>query len=112
MNASYRKAQQILRNRTRTQRATARIRRNHTATLTTHGIATGLTRKQAASMATTLRRTAHKLGITGAPTRTHAGRHMRDGYTYTPTQVATIATAYKPRKPEFKTAAAILRLAA
>lgn len=112
MNATARTARRILRDRRRTQRATARIRRNHTATLTTHGIATGLTRKQAASMATTLRRTAHKLGITGAPARTHAGRHMRDALTYTPAQVATIATTYKPRKPEFKTAAAILRLAA
>jgi hypothetical protein len=112
MNATTRTARRILRDRTRTQRAAARIRRNHTATLTTHGIATGLTRREAASMAQTLRKEAKRNNITGTPTRTHAGRHMRDALCYTPAQVAAIATTYRPRKPAFKIAAAILRLAA
>ncbi|MEZ3180782.1 hypothetical protein KYY02_19440 [Streptomyces pimonensis] len=102
-----------LRNRARTTRAAARIRRRGTGTLTTHCIAAGLTPREARSVAGTLRKKAKELGINGTPARIHAGRKMRnDCRRYTPTQVARIAIAYRPRKPAYKTAATRLALAA
>jgi hypothetical protein len=112
MNASARTARQLLRNRTRTQRAASRIARRGTATLTTHAIAAGLPAREARSVAGSLRNAAKKLAITGTPHRVHAGRRMRDARHYTPQQVAAMCTVYKPRKPAYKTVAARLALAA
>lgn len=103
---------QILNQRTRTNRAAARINRRGTGSLTTHALATGLTPTPARSMASTLRKVAHRLGIHGTTARVHAGRRMRTTTRYTPAQVAAIAAAYRPRKTEFKTARARLALAA
>ncbi|MCX5209728.1 hypothetical protein OG689_10580 [Kitasatospora sp. NBC_00240] len=112
MNAKTRTARKALRTRTRTQRAAARITRRGNASLTTHGVAQGLTPADARSMAQTLRKTADKLHIEGSEHRVHAGRRMRTTHRFTPAQVALIATVYRPRKPAFKAAAAQLRLAA
>jgi hypothetical protein len=112
MNASARKAQQLIRQRTRTQRAAARINRRGTGTLATHAIAQGLTHHDARSVAGSLRTAAKKAGITGTEVRVHAGRHMRDARHYTPAEVAAMATIYKPRKPAYRAVAARLSLAA
>ncbi|MFD5564504.1 hypothetical protein [Kitasatospora griseola] len=112
MNASTRAARQLIRQRTRTQRAAARIRRNGHATIATHAIAQGLTHREAASVAGSLRKAAAKLRITGTQVRVHAGRHMRDARHYTPAEVAAMCTIYRPRKTEYKIVAARLALAA
>ncbi len=109
MNA---KARQILRDRTRTNRAASRISRRGAASLSTHAMAAGLGPKEARTVAGSLRRSVAKLGLTGTPARTHAGRRMRDGFRYTPAQVAAAASTYRPRVPAYKLAAAALRLAA
>lgn len=112
MNASSRKAARTLRDRTRTQRAAARINRRGTASLATHVIAQGLAPKAAASVAGTLRKKTRELGLTGTTARVHAGRRMRTTTRYTPAQVALAAALYRPRKAEYKTAALRLALAA
>lgn len=112
MNASSRQARQTIRTRTRTQRAASRIARRGNGSLTTHCLAAGLTPKDARSVASSLRKNAAKLGITGTTARVHAGRRMRACTRYTAAQVARAATVYKPRKPAYQTAAESLRLAA
>lgn len=107
-----RKAQERIRNTRRTTRAARRIRNTGHGTLAQYGMAHGLTHRDAASMAGTTRKTAAKLGIPAGTVRIHAGRRMRDAAVYTPAQMAAIATAYKPRKPEYKVVAARLALAA
>ena len=102
-----------LKARARTTRAAARIRRRGAGTLATHCMAQGLSPREARSVASTLRKTAAKLGITGIPARIHAGRQIRtDCRRYTIADVARIALAYRPRKPAYKTVAARLALAA
>lgn len=113
MLSSTRTRRAAIKARTRTTRAAQRIRRNGVGTLATHCMAAGLPPREARSVAGTLRKTAKKLNIVGAPARIHAGRHMRgDCRRYTPAQVAAIAVAYRPRKPAYKLAAARLALAA
>jgi hypothetical protein len=112
MNASSRQARQTIRNRTRTQRAAARINRRGNGSLATHCIAAGLTPSEARTVASSLRKNAAKAGITGTPARTHAAGRMRETRRYTPTQVAAIAVLYRPRKDAYKAAAARLALAA
>lgn len=112
MNSSARKAQQLIRQRTRTQRAAARIQRRGTGTLATHAIAQGLTHRDATSVAGSLRTAAKKLAITGTEVRVHAGRHMRNARHYTVAEVAAMAAKYRPRKAEYKAVAARLALAA
>jgi hypothetical protein len=112
VNARARTARRTRRDRTRTQRATARITRTGTASLTTHAIAAGLPAREARSVAGSLRNAAKKLAITGTPHRVHAGRRMRDARHYTPQQVAAMCTVYRPRKPAYRDVAARLALAA
>jgi hypothetical protein len=112
VNAKARTARQTLRDRTRTQRAQARIARTGAASLTTHAIAAGLTPTQARTVAGSLRRNATKLGLTGTVARVHAGRRMRDTTRWTPAQVAAAAATYRPRKPAYVLAAHKLTLAA
>jgi hypothetical protein len=112
MNAQTIKARRILRDRTRTQRAAARIARRGEGSLTTHAIAAGLGPKEASSVAGSLRNAAKKLAITGTQHRVHAGRRMRDTTRYTPQLVALAAALYRPRKAEYKAVAARLTLAA
>lgn len=112
MKASSRQARQTIRNRTRTQRATARIARRGNGSLTTHCLAAGLTPKEARTVASSLRKTAAKLGIQGTPARTHTAGRMRTCRRYTPAQVAVLAVTYRPRKAAYQAAASRLALAA
>lgn len=112
MNAKARTARQVLKARARTARAASRIARRGTASLSTHAMAAGLGPKEARTVAGSLRRSVVKLGLTGTPARVHAGRRLRDGFRYTPAQVAAAARTYRPRIPAYKMAAAALRLAA
>jgi len=112
MKASSRAARQTLRTRSAQTRAAQRIARRGNASLTTHCIAAGLTPSQARTVASSLRKAATKLGITGTPARTHAAGRMRDCRRYTPAQVARAAVVYRPRKDVYKDAAARLALAA
>lgn len=112
MIRSNRSRRATLKARTTANRIAARINRRGTGTLASHAMAQGLNHRDAASIAGTLRKTATKLGITGSAGRVHAGRRMRDCQRYTPHQVALIAVNYKPRRAEFKLAAARLALAA
>lgn len=104
MNARSRQARRTIAARTRTQRAQARIARRNAGSLTTHGIAAGLTVKDAASMAGSLRTVAKRLGIQGTSARVHRAGRMRDTTRFTPAQIAALCTAYKPRRADFKAA--------
>jgi hypothetical protein len=113
MNAATRNARQILRQRTRTQRAAAKIRRQGVATLATHCVAAGLGIKEARTVAGSLRKNADKAGVTGTAGISYAKNIKARACTrYTPTEVARIAVIYRPRKPAYKTCAARLALAA
>lgn len=113
MNDRTRNARRILRDRTRTQRATAKIRRHGVATLATHCIAAGLGVKEARSVAGSLRKNADKAHVTGTPGISYAkNAKARTCTRYTPAEVAAIAVIYRPRKPAYKAAAARLALAA
>lgn len=112
MNQRARQARRTIRQRTTTQRATARIARRGEASLTTHALAAGLPIREARSVGATLRRNAVKLGLTGTEFRVHTGRRMRTTHRYTVAETAAIALVYKPRKPAYKAAARRLALAA
>lgn len=113
MNAATRNARQILRQRTRTQRAAAKIRRQGVATLATHCVAAGLGIKEARSVAGSLRKNADKAGVTGTTGTSYAkNAKARTCTRYTPAEVARIAVIYRPRKPAYKVCAARLALAA
>jgi hypothetical protein len=112
VNRRSRTERAVLRNRTRTSRAAARITRTGAGSLTTHAIAAGLAPKAARTVASSLRRGATRLGLVGTTARVHAGRRMRTGSRYTRAQVAAIAVTYRPRKPAYVLAAARLALAA
>lgn len=112
MIRSNRSRRATLKARARTTRAAARIARRGVGTLASHAIAQGLAPRDARSMVGTLRKVAAKLGVVGIPGRIHRGRHMRDCQRYTPAQVGMICLAYRPRRLEFKLAAARLALAA
>ncbi|KIF00871.1 hypothetical protein PL81_38825 [Streptomyces sp. RSD-27] len=112
MNAKARAARRTLRDRTRTQRAAARITRQGTGTLATHCIAAGLGIREARTVASSLRKNAAKAGVTGAPGVSYVHGRARSCTRYTRAEVARIAFVYRPRKPAFKAAAAHLALAA
>lgn len=113
MNDRTRNARRILRDRTRTQRATAKIRRQGVATLATHCIAAGLGVREARSVAGSLRKNAAKAGATGTVGISYAKNvKARTCTRYTPAEVAAIAVIYRPRKPAYKVVAARLALAA
>lgn len=112
MNARSRQARQTLRNRTRSQRAAARINRNGTGTLATHALAAGLTPRQASSVASSLRKNAAKLGIQGQTGTAYRKGQVRTCTRYSRAEVAAIAAIYRPRRAEYKICAARLALAA
>lgn len=112
MIASNRTRRATVKARTRTQHAAAKIRREGVATLATHAVAAGLGIREAASVAGSLRDKTEKAGVVGI-----AGRSFRKGAArpctrYTPTEVAALVALYRPRRAEFKLAAARLALAA
>lgn len=98
-----------LRERTRANRATARIRRNGGGTLAEHCVAQGLRRKQAKSVSGTLRDKAKDLGIEGVADTFFRGGEKHEGKRYTEVEVAQMALIYKPRLELYKLAAAELR---
>lgn len=104
MNTNARQARATIRQRNATTRAANRIRRNGEASLTTHALAAGLPIRAARSVASSLRSNAHKLGITGRTVTVRRHGQRRDCALYTVAAVALIATAYRPRKPAYKTA--------
>jgi hypothetical protein len=112
MLQSNRTRRATLKARATATRAAARIHRNGTGTLASHCMAQGLSHRDAASVAGTLRKLATKIGVIGTPGRIHAGRRMRDCARYTPIQVGLICLTYRPRKPAYKVVAAKLALAA
>lgn len=112
MNARTRTARQTLKTRTRTNRAAAKIRREGVATLATHVIAAGLGVKEARTVASSLRKNATKAGVTGTPGISYTHGQRRSCTRYSRTEVAAIALVYRPRRADYKTAAAKLALAA
>ncbi|MEU5596659.1 hypothetical protein [Streptomyces sp. NPDC020298] len=113
MIAANRTRHATIRDRARTHRAAAKIRRHGTATLATHCIAAGLRVKEARSVAGSLRDNAAKAGVTGQAGVSYAKNVQARACTrYTPADVARIAVIYRPRKPAYKVAAARLALAA
>ncbi|MEU1273003.1 hypothetical protein [Streptomyces sp. NPDC005799] len=101
-----------LRQRARTRRATAKIRREGVATLATHAVAAGLSIKEAASVAGSLRDKVSKAGVVGITGRTFRKGASRPCTRYTPADVAALVAYYRPRKPAYRLAAAKLALAA
>lgn len=112
MTARTRTARRILNQRTRANRAAAKIRRTGQDTLATHCIAAGLAPKEARTVASSLRKNATKANVTGTPSISYTHGQRRACTRYTPAEVAAIAVIYRPRKPAYKTAAARLALAA
>jgi hypothetical protein len=98
-----------LRDRTRANRAAAKIRREGGGTLATHCTAKGLRRRQAKSVAGSLRDKAEKLGIAGTPGVFFRGGSKHDGSLYTGEEVARMALIYTPRIEAYKIVAAELR---
>lgn len=112
MNAKARTARRILRDRTRTQRAAARIARQGAGTLATHCVAAGLGIREARTVASSLRKNATKADVVGTPGTSYTHGRARHCTRYSPAEVARIAVIYRPRKPAFKAVAARLALAA
>lgn len=112
MNAKARTARQALRDRTRTQRAAARIARQGTGTLTTHCVAAGLGIREARTVAGSLRKNAAKADVAGIPGTSYTHGRARSCTRYTRAEVARIAVIYRPRKAAYKAVAACLALAA
>jgi hypothetical protein len=114
--ATRRSLRATVRHRAAANRLAASVRRRPRS-LATHLIAAGVDRTTAAGAASGMRSVAKRLGLTPAETgRTHRtlqggrSRTTHNVHRFTAAQVATIAAAYRPRKPEYK--AAILAVAA
>lgn len=108
-------ARRVLRDRTRTHRAAARIARRGVGSLATHAVAAGLPIREARSAAGTMRKCAERLGVAGMAGTSYAGRAKARGCTrYTRGEVAVIAADYakRARKAAYKAMAARLALAA
>jgi hypothetical protein len=112
MIAANRTRRATLRQRRQQTSAHGCIRRTGTGTLATHCIAAGLGVKEARTVASSLRKNAAKVHVTGTPSVSYTHGRARQCTRYTPAQVARIATVYRPRKPVYKVAAARLALAA
>ncbi|MFJ4682044.1 hypothetical protein [Streptomyces sp. NPDC088789] len=112
MNDRARTARQIIKARTRTNRAAAKIHRQGVGTLATHCIAAGLGPREARTVANSLRKNAAKAHVTGTPSISYTHGHARQCTRYTPREVAAIAVVYRPRRADYKRCAARLALAA
>ncbi|WP_411091389.1 hypothetical protein [Streptomyces sp. 049-1] len=112
--ANRRTLRAVLRARSAETRLTASCRRRPRS-LATVALAAGVAKDTAAGVANGLRTVAKRLGLTPAATartrRTVAGGRARKTRTvtrWTLGQVARLVAAYRPRKAEYKTAAALL----
>ncbi|MFF7096399.1 hypothetical protein ACFY9A_28990 [Streptomyces rubradiris] len=112
MIAANRTRRANLRTRRTQHQAAAKIRRQGTGTLATHCLAAGLSVREARSVAGSLRKNATKAGVTGTPSVSYTHGRTRACTRYTRAEVARIAVIYRPRKPQCRTAAARLALAA
>jgi len=112
MIAANRTRRATLRHRRQQTSAQGKIRRQGTATLATHCIATGLPIREARSVAGSLRKNANKAGVTGQTGISYTKGRARQCRRFTPREVALICLQYKPRKPAYRLAAAKLALAA
>lgn len=109
MNAASRKARQILRDRRRAnakRTISTRVRKTTTDTKVVDGVSNALR---------TLAKKLREAGQLGR-VQTRIGR-VADGvigpvYRYTAAQIARVAAVYRPRKAEYRTVAAQLRLSA
>ncbi|MFE5548360.1 hypothetical protein ACFQ71_31680 [Streptomyces sp. NPDC056534] len=102
-------AHRTLRDRVRTNRAAAKLRRRGVATVAGHCIAAGLRPSDARSMASSLRRNAVKAGCQGQAGTSHAGRRPARACTrFTPAEMAVAASAYRPRRGDFRAVRAAL----
>lgn len=111
MNAKAATARRTLKARSATTRATARIHRNGAASLATYGVSAGLGIKAARSVASSLRKAAVKLGLSGQQHRVHAAGRMRTTTRYTPADVLAMLGQYRPRLSAYKAAATRLTYA-
>ncbi|MCX4858972.1 hypothetical protein [Streptomyces canus] len=112
--ATRRQLRATLRARSASTRLTASCRRRPRS-LATVAIAAGVDRDTATGTANGLRAVAKRLSVTPTETartrRTVAGGRARKTRTvghYTVAQVARLVAAYKPRKPEFVAAVALI----
>lgn len=112
MIRSTRTRRATVRARQTATRAAQRITRRGTGTLAAHCLAVGLTRTQASSVAGSLRDKTEKAGVTGITGRTFRKGAARPCTRYSRTDVAALVAYYRPRRLEFKLAAARLALAA
>ncbi|MEW2302022.1 hypothetical protein AB0958_18950 [Streptomyces sp. NPDC006655] len=112
MNSNSRTARRIIRDRAAATRLARSVRRGRS--LTTHALAAGVEQKTAEGVANGLRSVAKRLDIKPVKVaRTHRGAdRTRASHHYTPAQVAQLRAAYKPRKPEYIAAVALMALAA
>src|SRR5688572_20450419 len=99
-------ARRVLRDRTRSNRASARLTRRGVGSLATHVMAAGATRKEASTVASSLRKSVAKLAIVGTVGRTYSEHKSPTVTRYTTAQVAAAAKLYRPRKAEYKAIAA------
>ncbi|WSB58675.1 hypothetical protein OG880_33275 (plasmid) [Streptomyces cellulosae] len=98
-------ARRVLRARTRTHRAAARIARRGVGTLATYAVAAGLPVREARSAAGTMRKCAARLGVEGTAGVSYAGRaKARACRRYTPAEAAQVAADYarRARKAAYK----------
>lgn len=114
--ATRRTLRAIRRHRAAANRLVAAVKRRPHS-IATHLIAAGVDRTTAAGAASGMRSVAKRIGIEPAETgRTHRtvqggrSRATHRVYRFTAAQVARIAAAYRPRKPEYK--AALMAVAA
>jgi hypothetical protein len=112
MNASSRKAQQIIRQRALENHTRKSLRRGRS--LATHVIAAGVPEADVQGVVNGLRTAAKKTGTAPVKVdRTHRtvegkGRRLRPVNHYTADQVRQLAATYKPRKAEYRAARDLL----
>jgi hypothetical protein len=100
---------QNLRDRVRTHRAAAKLRRHERVTAAGHLISVGLTPKQARSAGATLKKNAAKTGVQGTAGVSYAKRvPARPCTRYTVQEAAVAAASWRPRNEEYKAAKAAL----
>lgn len=115
MNKNTAKARRILRERTAANRLTASLRRGRARSIATHAIAAGVPAADAKGIAGGLRSVAKRLNITPVRIVDNRRNDRNEGkvrHHYTADQVAALRVAYRPRKPEYVAAAALMALAA
>jgi hypothetical protein len=112
MIRSNRIRRQVVKSRATATHAARRIARRGTGTLAAHCLAVGLTHRQAASVAGTLRKKTEEAGVAGVVGRAFRKGTKRPCTRYTRADVRQLVALYRPRRDLYKQAAARLSLAA